>query len=157
MGSGAPRELAKETGPLKDLDEELSKRLEAALKQYEQRDPEFKTSREDEAHQQLSKAWNTRCNDIVEELRAIGKVIVNQHQVLLDMSQEGAGVGASPWIEEAGLKFPRMNIRLKPATGEVVAECEQRPLLKAANMEAADYDWLEKAVVTWLVHSATNK
>ncbi len=157
MGSGAPRELSTGPGPLKDLPEELSNKLEEALKRYEQKDPEFKTSREDEAHQQLSKAWNTRCSEIVEQLRSIGQVVVNQHQVLCDMSQEGAGVGASPWIEEAGLKFGRMNIRLRAGTGEVYAEADQKTLIEAPNMDAADYEWLEKAVVTWLIHSATTK
>ncbi|MEZ4318374.1 MAG: hypothetical protein R3F61_12760 [Myxococcota bacterium] len=155
MGHGAPRELAGDDLPLKELSNEDAERLEAALQVFEQGDPSFKSSREDERHQQMSKAWNVRTGEIVEDLRQISKVIVASHQVLLDMSQDGAGVGATPWIEEGGLKFERMHIRLK--NGPVHAEVGSHTVATAKNMKAVTYDWLEKAVVEWLIYVASKR
>ncbi|MCB9679010.1 MAG: hypothetical protein H6737_28170 [Alphaproteobacteria bacterium] len=152
MGHGAPRELGGDLGPRKLLEPDDSQALEQALKKYEAGDPAFATSREDERLQQMSKLWVNRCNEIVEDLRSIGKAIVEQHQVLLDTSQDGAGLGATPWIEEAGFKFERLHFRLR--NGPVIAETGMTKIAEVAHMKDATYEWLEKAVVKWLIHEA---
>lgn len=155
LGHGASRELGGDDAPLKDLPGDLAERLEVALKRLDQIDPEFGQSRVDERHQQLSGAWNDRCLQIVADLRQIGLVIVSTHQVLTDMSQDGAGIGATPWIEEGGMKLDRLCIRNH--SGPVRAECGETIILEAASLEEVDYDWLERAVVEWIIFSVGNK
>ena len=155
MGHGPARELSSGPAGHKEIDPEDSRRLEEAFLKFEAGDPQFKSAREDEKHQQTSKAWTARTVDIVENLRAIGLAVVSAHQVLLDMGQDGAGVGIVPWIEEAGLKFDRLQFRLKGQ--EVIAESNGIQLAHADNMDAVTYEWLEKAIVEWLIHSANSK
>jgi len=155
MGHGPARELSSGPAKKKDIDPEDSRRLEEAFRKFEATDPQFKSSREDEKHQQTSKAWTARSVEIVEDLRAVGMAVVGAHQVLLDMGQDGAGVGIAPWIEEAGLKFDRLWFRLKGQ--QVIAEVNGTQLAQADNMDAVTYEWLEKATIEWLIHSATTK
>lgn len=149
MGHGAPRELATQQGPLTDLPDELAQRLEGALQKLDSLEPEFGQSRQDERHQQLSGAWMAKSNEIVEHLRTIGKVIVGSHQILTDMAQDGAGISATPWMEEGSNRLERLIIR--NLSGPVRAETSKGVVLEAASMEDVDYAWLERAVVEWIV------
>lgn len=156
MGHGAPRTLSSDDDrPIEPLTGELATRVERAFTILEAKDEDFKQNREDERHQQLSKAWNNRCGEIVEELRHLGRVIVSEHQVLCDCGQEGAGVTTAPFLEEAMGRFPKLQIRLKGTN--VVAECDGHELHKAENMAAVDYPWLERAATEWIVWAITNR
>ena len=155
MGHGAARELSTGDRPIEPIDPALADRLESALKKLDAKDPEFASNRADERHQQNAKAWTNVCIDVVEELRHVGKTIVAQHQILCDCGQEGAGVSTTPFIEEAGQRFPRLEFKLKGSG--VVAQCDGVALGEVAHMDHIDYPWLERMAVEWLVWAVHNR
>lgn len=155
MGHGAARELAGPDGPLKEIPAELSAKLKAALEKMDKHDPEFASTREDERHQQTSKAWTARAGEIVEELRAVCKAMVSEHQILCDTGMEGAGVGIRPYVEDTSNRFDKLEYKLEGI--EVQATCTGTVLATAPNMDAVDYDFLERATVEWLVWSVGQK
>ena len=153
MGHGAPRTLSGKT-ELIPINEELSAKLSAALKTFDSIDEDFKTSREDELRQQVSKAWTAQAEGIVNDLRQISLSIVESHQILCDMGQEGAGAGIRPWIEESGFRLPKMEIVLN---GQQVSAKVGDHTLRSTHMNSVDYQWLEEAVVEWMIYSVEQK
>jgi hypothetical protein len=155
MGHGAARELESASGPLPDLDPALAERLDVAMAKMDTLDAEFKSSRDDERLAQMSKRWNAVCKQVDADFRTIAKVLVNSHQLSLDMGSDGGGIAIKPWMEDTQGKFERLSLRLT-ADDDVVASIGGRDFARG-KPEDVDFDWLMKLVVEWLVQSVEGK
>ena len=124
MGSGAARELEAKVSSDRSMDPELSARLRSALEKLDKMDPDFKAGRDDERTQQLTKAWKGKCKEIDGMLRELGHVLINTHQVALDVGSDGGGRDTRPFFEDLAGKFPKLDFRLQG--DKVVAVCNNR-------------------------------
>lgn len=148
MGSGEARELGGAIEASHILNEELATRLGAALTKLDQIDPEFKQARDDERQQQESKAWKAMCKDMDVMMRELAFLIINRHQVALDVGSAGGGRDTRPFFEELSGKFPKLEFRMQD--GKVVAVCNNRGIAQT-NIDAVTFEWLEGCAVTWIV------
>ncbi|MCO4746922.1 MAG: hypothetical protein KC912_19145 [Proteobacteria bacterium] len=130
------------------MNPDLSSRLGSALAKMDSMDPSFKTLRDDERAAQQTKLWKILCKEIDGHLREAAEVVVNAHQVGLDIGSDGGGRDQKPFIEEVNEKFPRLEYRLQ--NGKVIAVCNNRGLAQV-EMDGIEYDWIEATIVTWLV------
>lgn len=130
------------------LNPELSARLGRALQQLDQVDPQFKSGRDDERLQQTSKAWKDKCKEIDAMLRELTHIIIQQHQVAIDVGSDGGGRDTRPFLEEMSGKFPKLEFRLQNA--KVVAVCNNRGIAQA-EISDVNFEWLEQSAVTWMV------
>jgi len=152
MGSGAPRELADE-GELQPLPEKLSRRLGAALEQFDGRADEFKLSRDEERGAQHVKIWGQTCKEMDRMMRRLGETLNAEHQLSLDIGSDGGGGNTSPWFDEERGFFARLHFRLKD--GHVWAISGDRKIDKT-KLSEVHYEWIELATVKWLVGEAEN-
>ena len=148
MGSGEARELGGSIKASHDLNQELSARLGAALTKLDQADPEFKQARDDERLQQQSKTWKALCKDMDVMMRELAFLLINTHQVGLDVGSSGGGRDTRPFFEELSGKFPRLEYRLQEST--VVAVCNNRGIAQT-DMNGVTFEWIEQSAVTWMV------
>ncbi len=152
MGHGPARELGGDTGPLKDLNPELAKRLTAALDRMDTVDAEFKKSRDDERLAQLVKAWNKICREIDGYLRDMAKVLIASHQISLDIGSDGGGIATKPFMEDMRLKFPKLQFKLnEDGIVEAVAGDMKYGRIPVNDI---DYEWVEKMCCEWVIASA---
>lgn len=147
MGSGASRELT-EAVELPKMDEELSKKLGAALNKLDSIDAEFRTGRRDERNSQLVKIWGAACKEIDEYLLTLANVFNEVHQVSLEPGSTGGGRQITPWIEESTGRFPKLTLRL---VDEVVECTSADQVIARAAMADVTYPWLERVLVKWLI------
>lgn len=154
MGLGHGRELAHAEDVDATLNEELSRRLDAALDRLDRMDPKFKAARDEERFAQSSKQWHRICGELDQHLRAIAKVLIRTHQLNLDIGCEGGGPKAMPWMEEMGQVIERLTFRLE--NGEAVAEVG-RQRLTSAKLRDVSYAFVEQAVAEWVVASVERK
>ncbi len=154
MGGGAPRELSK-TFTKRNLNPEYKKRLAVALDKLDSLCPAFKQSREDEAYSQLQKAWMDVNIILVEHLREVGHVMLEELQLALETGSDGGGVSATPWCEEATLSIPRLEFKL--VDGKVHAVCDGATLARGPVTRDLPYEWVEKVVVKWVLHAVKQK
>ncbi|MBX2801733.1 MAG: hypothetical protein KTR31_28905 [Myxococcales bacterium] len=151
MGLGAPRENQQPDKPLKPLTPETSRRLGEALQHFDQLHPDFKQGRDDERDAQRAKIWNRTCKEMDGHLRQVAKVLINSHQLNLDMGSDGGGRGTKPWIEETSSRFDRLYFRLEGDT--VIASFGQDQEVGRGTIDGITYDWIEQAVVEWVIRS----
>ena len=147
MGSGAARELEEAT-ELPEMDEELSRKLGAALTKLDAIDMEFRTGRRDERNSQLVKIWGAACKEIDRHLLTLSNVLNETHQVSLEPGSTGGGRQITPWVEESTGRFSRLTIRLN----EEVVECStDAGMIARAKLDDVSYAWLERVIVKWLI------
>ncbi|HHO50156.1 MAG TPA: hypothetical protein ENK18_04600 [Deltaproteobacteria bacterium] len=150
LGLGASRELKQQDRPQRPLEPELHERLTTALDKLDQLNPAFKASRDEERGAQMVKLWNRTCKDIDAHLRTLAKVLIDSHQLSLDMGSDGGGRGTRPWLEETSMAFQRLIFRLEDET--VLATTGDR-ILARGSLDEVTYDWVQSAVVAWVVTS----
>lgn len=150
MGSGAPREL-KSGGPVRELPAELHARLTAAVKKMDAVDEDFKQARDDERQSQLAKAWGAMVVQIDGYLREVAEVLINSHQLSLDMGVEGGGRSAEPFFEETGQKFKRLVFSLQE-DGTIIATSAGRGIARC-RMTDVSYEWILRVAVEWVIIS----
>lgn len=148
MGSGDARELSSGVQASHELNGQLSERLGAALSKLDQMDPQFKQGRDDERLQQQSKLWKALCKDMDAMMRELAFLLINKHQVALDVGSAGGGRDTKPFFEELSGKFPRLEFRLQG--DKVIAVCNNRGIAQT-EIEGVSFEWLEQSTVTWLV------
>lgn len=156
MGSGPARELSADTGPLKPLPEELATRVDAALKKLDAADPEFKQRREDELYSQNVKAWGNTAKQMDGLLRTLAKVMINEHQLSLDIGSDGGGAATKPFLEETSLAFDKLVFQLVNGN-EVHATYKGEAFAKGSVEQAVDYEWLERVVTQWVIIAVKQK
>lgn len=148
MGSGAPRNDVQQKVEGRPLSGEVNQALAKALRVMDEHHPSFKDNRKEEKDSQLTKMWNRKCREIDDYLRAIAKVMIDSHQLSLDMGSDGGGRGTRPWLEETNQAFDKLYIKLD--NEEVVAVTGDTELLRGP-VGRLSYDWVEEAVVNWVL------
>lgn len=154
MGHGAPRELEQNDEPERSLDPAVHAELSRALDKMDRSNPAFKASRDEERGAQIVKLWNRTCKEIDAHLRALARVLINSHQLSLDMGSDGGGRGTKPWLEETSMAFDRLVFRLEDGT--VLATTGDRVLTRGS-IDDVSYEWIEAAVVAWVVSSVEQR
>ena len=149
MGHGAARELEKDTGPLKPLPDDLSEKVGSALEILDKIDAGFKERRDDELYTQNVKKWGNVARGMDAHLRSLCKVLIEGHQLSLDIGSDGGGASTKPWLEETSMVFERLYFKLVDGT-EVHATYEDETFMKGSTDDATNYDWVEKVVVKWI-------
>jgi len=156
MGHGAARELEKKTGPVKPLPPDLSEKVGAALKQLDAIDEGFKERRDDELYTQHVKRWGNIARGMDEHLRTLAKVLIEAHQISLDIGSDGGGASMKPWLEETSMVIDRLYFKLVDGT-RVHATYKDETFLEGSMEDAQDYDWIEKAVCRWIEVAVAEK
>lgn len=154
MGHGAARELAQGDAGGRELEPELVAMLDAALEKLDAKDEKFKAARDEERFAQRSKLWHKACGELDVHLRGVANVLIKTHQLNLDIGNEGGGLKSTPWIEEMAGVLPRLCFSLDGTT--VVASCGGQALA-SASVQQANYAFVERAVVAWVVAIAEKK
>ncbi len=147
MGIGAPRTEEKVV-ELKGLSADAVHLLSEALAKLDATHEAFRESREEERQQQLVKLWNQKCRQIDDWFRAIAKVLINSHQLSLDMGSDGGGRSTRPWLEETSQAFARLTLSLEDE--EVVARTGDQEVLRGP-VDRLSYEWIEEAVIQWVL------
>jgi hypothetical protein len=152
MGHGAARELEGAGGPLPELDPALAAVLTDVLNKLDARDPVYKAAREEERLGLLIKRWNGICRDLDDHLRVIGKVLINTHQLSLDIGSDGGGMSQKPFLEDLRQKFTKLQFRLEGdgMIGVVAGDLK----VGRGSPDEVDFDWTMRMVVEWVVQSA---
>jgi len=153
MGHGAGRELEGGGGPLPELDEAISAKLTDALDKLDAADAEFAEQRENERLGLMAKQWNTTCRGIDEHLRTIGKVLMQSHQLNLDIGSDGGGVSKKPFIEDLRMKFPKLQFTMVVEEEAVVARCGESTYGSIA-LDGVTYEYCVDAVCNWAMGEA---
>ena len=147
MGGGAKRELAV-SGEKRDLDPQVSARLEVSLQKLDAHSDYFKQAREDEKLMQLSKAWTSHVQTIVGYCREACGAIIEANQIALDAGSDGAGLGARPWVEETSNTLQRLFFELEGE--QIMLRCDGETL-GTAELSDISYEWCEKVLVNWVI------
>ena len=155
MGHGASRELEGPSGPLPELDPEVSKRLEGAMQKMDALDSQFKSNRDDERLAQTSKLWNLASKEIDAHLRTIAKVLVQSHQVSLEPGSDGGGISIKPWLEDTAGKFQRLTFRLTESQ-ELIASIGSKDFA-TGTLDSISHEWLVNIVAEWLILAVEQK
>ena len=152
MGHGPARELESEAGPLPTLDPALAAKLTAVLDALDARDPEFKAARDEERLGLLIKQWNGTCREMDGYLRTIGKVLVQTHQLNLDIGSDGGGLAQKPFIEDLRMKFKKLQFKLD--NDGTVRAVSGDDAIGSVAIDAVTYDTVLSLVVDWVAKSA---
>jgi hypothetical protein len=155
MGHGASRELAGKQ-ELRVLPEGLSKAVAQALTKMDESDEEFKKSRVDERYSQISMLWSNIGVDMAGHLRIITDAILANHQLSLEIGSDGGGLGAKPFVEESSFKIERLYFGLEQEEERMKAYFADTVVSRVALLDIT-YEWVEKAVCTWIVHATRAK
>jgi len=155
MGSGAPRELGGPQQELPPVPADLSTKLTFALAKLDQLNAPFKQARDDERSLQTNKAWNAKCKEIDAHLRLGALVLINSHQLSLDIGSDGGGIRTAPWTEETAMAFAKLSIKVEE-DGSIAAVSDGETIL-SGKMEDIDYDWVLKAMIEWAVKAVLKK
>jgi len=156
MGHGAARELATETGPLKPLPEALSAKVGEALAKMDAHDEGFKERRDDERYTQNVKKWGRVAKGMDAHLRTIAKVLIDEHQLSLDIGSDGGGANTRPFLEESSLAFERLYFKLKDGV-EVHATYKDESFMQGTTEDAQSYEWIEEAACKWVELAVADK
>ena len=151
LGSRPPTQTEPTGRPLAA---EVSARLGAALEQMDHLDPQFKANRDEERNMQMVKIWNRTCSTIDGHLRALAKVLINSHQLSLDMGSDGGGRSTKPWLEETSMRFERLVFRLE---GQQVVVTSGDRAIGRGSIDDVSYDWIEEMVVAWVIGAVEAK
>jgi hypothetical protein len=153
MGHGAARELDTGSGPLPDLDEALSAKLSAALEKLDAADPDFAEQRENERLGLIAKEWNGTCRVIDGYLRTIGKMLIQTHQLNLDIGSDGGGVAQKPFLEDLRAKFPKLQFVMVIEEEKVIARCGES-IYGSSPLDEVSFDFCIESVCNWAAGEA---
>lgn len=131
------------------LSPQLESALEHALTRLDAVNEGFRDSRTDERNSQMVKRWNQICKEINGYFRAISTVLIQTHQLSLDMGSMGGGRAIRPWLEETTNTLDRLVIKLDD-NDEVVAMVGETELLRGP-VDRVSYEWVEEAVINWVL------
>ena len=148
MGHGPARTLETASGPLPELDEATAARLSAALEKLDAADPVYAEQREQERIGLMAKEWNAVCREIDDHLRTIGKMLIQSHQLNLDIGSDGGGLAQKPFMEDLRMKFPKLQFTMNIDDRTVVARCGDASY-GTVPLGEVDFDFCLKAVCDW--------
>jgi hypothetical protein len=137
------------------LNPELAPKLTQALKLMDQLDADFKAARDEERYAQLSKKWNRVTKEISDMGRQLAKVLIQSHQLSLDVGIEGGGPKAKPWIEETSMKFERLYLVLNDDSSVDAMFKDEK--IGTGHVDELTYEWYEQMVAEWLVRAIQSK
>lgn len=155
MGLGPDKHQTTNQVEGRALSPQLNAALERALSRLDQVDERFRDQRAEERNSQMIKRWHLVCKEIDEHLRAIAQVMIESHQLSLDMGSSGGARQIRPWLVETTNTLDRFEIWLDD-NDEVVAQVGDTELLRGP-VERVSYDWVEEAVVNWVLTSVDLK
>ena len=149
MGLGGGRQESEKIPEGRPLSPQLESALEHALARLDATHEQFRDSRTDERNSQMVKRWNQICKEIDGYFRAISTVLIQSHQLSLDMGSLGGGRNIQPWLEETTGTLDRLIIKLDQ-NDDVVAMVGETELLRGP-VDRVSYEWVEEAVVNWVL------
>ena len=88
---------------------------------------------------------------IVERIRAVAAAMIASNQISLELGSDGGGQGATPWCEESGEAFPRLEFKL--VEGKIQASSDEEVIATCEIDVDLPISWVEKVMAKWILVS----